>query len=64
VLNKQLHDARFDMTVHVDPSRRDIVVSRFDAEPRGARGIPSTLTRNSKGTPMRHAGSQIGLRLR
>ncbi len=35
VLNKELHDGRFDMTVRVDPSKRDIVVSRFDAEPHG-----------------------------
>ena len=33
VLNKQLHDGRFDMTVRVDPSKRDLVVSRFDAVP-------------------------------
>ncbi|WP_407174329.1 GTPase HflX [Bradyrhizobium sp. STM 3562] len=35
VLNKELHDGRFDMTVRVEPSKRDIVVSRFDAEPHG-----------------------------
>jgi GTPase len=35
VLNKQLHDGRFDMTVRVDQSKRDIVVSRFDAQPHG-----------------------------
>ncbi|MBV8696596.1 MAG: GTPase HflX, partial [Bradyrhizobium sp.] len=33
VLNKQLHDGRFDMTVRVDPSKRDLVVSCFDAVP-------------------------------
>ena len=33
VLNKQLHDGRFDMTVRVDSSKRDIVMSRFDAVP-------------------------------
>jgi len=33
VLNKQLHDGRFDMTVRVDQSKRDIVMSRFDAVP-------------------------------
>jgi GTP-binding protein HflX len=33
VLNKKLHDGRFDMTVRVDPSKRDIVMSRFDAVP-------------------------------
>ena len=33
VLNKQLHDGRFDMTVRVDETKRDIVVSRFDAVP-------------------------------
>jgi GTP-binding protein HflX len=36
VLNKQLHDGRFDMTVRVDETKRDIVVSRFDAVPRVA----------------------------
>ena len=36
VLNKQLHDGRFDMTVRVDETKRDIVVSRFDAVPHGA----------------------------
>jgi GTP-binding protein HflX len=35
VLNKQLHDGRFDMTVRVEPSKREIVVSRFDAQPHG-----------------------------
>jgi GTP-binding protein HflX len=33
VLDKQLHDGRFDMTVRVDASKRDIVISRFDAVP-------------------------------
>jgi len=33
VLNKQLHDGRFDMTVRVDPTKRDLVVKRFDAVP-------------------------------
>jgi GTPase len=33
VLNKQLHDGRFDMTVRVDETKHDIVVSRFDAVP-------------------------------
>jgi GTP-binding protein HflX len=33
VLNKQLHDGRFAMTVRVDETKRDIVVSRFDAVP-------------------------------
>jgi GTP-binding protein HflX len=33
VLNKKLHDGRFDMTVRVDETKRDIVVSRFDAVP-------------------------------
>jgi GTP-binding protein HflX len=31
-----LHDDRFDMTVRVDETKRDIVVSRFDAVPRVA----------------------------
>ncbi|HZR88481.1 MAG TPA: GTPase HflX [Bradyrhizobium sp.] len=35
VLDKQLHDGRFAMTVRVDESKRDIVVSRFDAVPHG-----------------------------
>src|SRR5882724_5405976 len=34
VLNKELHDDRFDMTVRVDETKRAIVVSRFDAVPR------------------------------
>jgi GTPase len=33
ILNKELHDGRFDMTVRVDETKRDIVVSRFDAVP-------------------------------
>ena len=33
VLNKQLHDGRFAMTVRVDETKRDIVVVRFDAVP-------------------------------
>ena len=36
VLNKELHDGRFDMTVRVDETKRDVVVSRFDAVPRVA----------------------------
>jgi GTP-binding protein HflX len=35
VLDKQLHDGRFDMTVRVDETKRDIVVNRFDAVPPG-----------------------------
>ena len=35
VLDKQLHDGRFAMTVRVDESKRDIVVSRFDAVQHG-----------------------------
>jgi GTPase len=35
VLNKELHDGRFDMTVRVDESKRDTVVSRFDAVQHG-----------------------------
>jgi GTPase len=35
VLNKELRDGRFDMTVRVDETKRDIVVSRFDAVPQG-----------------------------
>src|ERR1700742_3624609 len=33
VLNKELNEGRFAMTVRVDESKRDIVVSRFDAGP-------------------------------
>ena len=33
VLNKELHDGRFDMTVRVDETKHDIVVNRFDAVP-------------------------------
>ena len=36
VLTKELHDDRFDMTVRVDETKRDIVVSRFGAVPRAA----------------------------
>jgi GTP-binding protein HflX len=36
VLNKQLLDGRYEMTVRVDETRRDIVVSRFDAVPHTA----------------------------
>ena len=33
VLDKTLHDGRFAMTVRVDETKRDLVVSRFDAVP-------------------------------
>ncbi len=36
VLNKELHEGRFDMTVRVDETKRDIVVNRFAAVPRVA----------------------------
>jgi len=36
VLTKELHDGRFDMTVRVDETKRDIVVNRFAAVPHGA----------------------------
>jgi GTP-binding protein HflX len=36
VLTKQLHDGRFAMTVRVDETKRDIVVSRFGAVPHAA----------------------------
>jgi GTP-binding protein HflX len=36
VLNKELHDGRFDMTVRVDETKREIVVSRFGASPHAA----------------------------
>ncbi len=35
VLSKVLHGERFDMTVRVDETKRDIVMSRFDALPHG-----------------------------
>ncbi len=37
VLNKELHDGRFDMTVRVDETKRDIVVSQVRG--RAARGL-------------------------
>ena len=36
VLTKELHDGRYDMTVRVDETKRDIVVNRFAAVPRVA----------------------------
>jgi GTP-binding protein HflX len=36
VLAKKLHDGRFDMTVRVDETKRDIVISKFAAVPRVA----------------------------
>jgi GTPase len=33
VLSKELHEGRYDMTVRVDESKREIVVNRFDAVP-------------------------------
>src|SRR6202011_2211886 len=33
ILNKKFHNGRFDMTVRVDQTKRDIVVNRFDAVP-------------------------------
>jgi GTP-binding protein HflX len=36
VLAKDLHDGRYDMTVRVDPSQRDVVVERYQAVPRVA----------------------------
>jgi GTP-binding protein HflX len=33
VLAKELHDGRYDMTVRVDETKRDIVVNRYDATP-------------------------------
>ncbi|PDT77036.1 GTPase HflX [Bradyrhizobium sp. C9] len=35
VLSKELNGERFDMTVRVDETKRDIVMSRFDALPHG-----------------------------
>jgi GTPase len=37
ILDKKFHDGRFDMTVRVDQTKRDIVVNRFDAVPHIAR---------------------------
>jgi GTPase len=36
VLTKELHGERFDMTVRVDETKRDIVVSRFGGVPHAA----------------------------
>jgi GTP-binding protein HflX len=33
ILAKEFHDGRYDMTVRVDATKRDIVVNRFDAVP-------------------------------
>jgi GTP-binding protein HflX len=33
VLRKELHDGRYDMTVRVDETKREIVVNRFEAVP-------------------------------
>jgi len=35
ILEKTLHDGRFDMTVRVDPTKREVVINRFDAVPHG-----------------------------
>jgi GTP-binding protein HflX len=35
ILDKKFRDGRFDMTVRVDQTKRDIVVNRFAAVPRG-----------------------------
>ncbi|MGC1562405.1 MAG: GTPase HflX, partial [Bradyrhizobium sp.] len=35
ILDKQFRDGRFDMTVRVDQTKRDIVVNRFAAVPHG-----------------------------
>ena len=43
VLNKELHDGRFDMTVRVDETKRDIVVNRFEAVPHGRRPRSGTI---------------------
>ena len=37
ILDKKFHNGRFDMTVRVDQTKRDIVVNRFDAVPHIAR---------------------------
>ena len=33
ILNKEFYDGRYAMTVRVDETKRDIVVTRFDAVP-------------------------------
>jgi GTP-binding protein HflX len=33
VLDKNLNDGRYEMTVRVDETKRDLVISRFDAVP-------------------------------
>jgi GTP-binding protein HflX len=38
VLAKHLDDGKFTMTVRVDPTKRDIVVDRFDARPQQVGG--------------------------
>ena len=43
VLNKQLHDGRFDMTVRVDETKRDIVVNRYAAVPHCRCDVVSSL---------------------
>jgi GTP-binding protein HflX len=35
ILDKKFHDGRFDMTVRVDQTKKDIVVNRFAAVPQG-----------------------------
>jgi GTPase len=37
ILDKKFHNGRFDMTVRVDQTKRDVVVNRFDAVPHIAR---------------------------
>jgi len=41
ILNKEFHDGRYDMTVRVDETKRDIVVNRFDAVPRDLAVVPA-----------------------
>ena len=50
VLTKELHDGRFDMTVRVDETKRDIVVNRFDAVPHAdAAVVPANAGTHSRG---------------
>jgi GTP-binding protein HflX len=35
VLDKNLQDGRYEMTVRVDETKRDLVINRFDAVPHG-----------------------------
>ena len=61
VLNKELHDGRFDMTVRVDETKRDIVVNRFDAVPQVRERSPRVSDDGHRSVP-RHRSLQYGSR--